>query len=219
MSIQKAITPKNEITLSDVTDLMSTRPIVQAIKKTNLDYTPTDKEKLDQILNHPELLARVIGLIVKNKTDQEISKIMGITPYSVGLIRDNEFVKEVNKAVFDEGKETLKTLAATNVDKAMNTLSTLADVDGGASDKVKYMAAMGIVNTLIKLSDNNGKVPKGDIGTVNITQINQNVTPDAQEAYERVMRDMPSIIPVAQNIYGGGDTGGESNNRQKKGSR
>lgn len=216
MSTKKEMTKSNAITLSDITDLMSVRPIVQAIKKQNLSYTPTDREKLDQILEHPELLAKVVGLIIAKKTDDEISKIMGITPYSVGLIRDNEFVKEVNASVFSNGMEALKTQSALSANRAMETLSALADKDSDASDKVKYMSAMGIVNTLIKLDENEfkkvNKAPKTP-NTVNITQVNQTITADAQEAYNRAMRDMASILPVAQNIYKGGDASGEGNNK------
>ena len=73
------------------------------------------------------------------------------------------------------------------------------------ADKTRYMASTAVINTVLKL---NGEFKSNSSPqTVNVTQINNNIQPDAKEAYERAIRDMGSIIPVAENIYGGEDNG------------
>ena len=62
----------NLLSMDDVNNIVSSSAIVRAMKKIDVTLEPTDKEKLDEILEHPELLARAVGMIITGKTDKEI---------------------------------------------------------------------------------------------------------------------------------------------------
>lgn len=201
-SKKKDIIPSSptKITLDELSDIMNMGAVVKAMKTVDLKYEPTDKEKLEEVMSHPELLARAVGMIVNNKTDKEIAKVLDLTPMSVGYIRNNEFVKELCVQCFNESIDRIKNGLSSISDSAIASLAMLVDTDNKVSEKVRYMASMGILNTMLKLSGDLKDGPNKVEQKVNITQIN-NIKPEAQEAYNRIMRDMESIIPVAQTIY------------------
>lgn len=191
---------RKTMTLDELSEVMSMGAVVKAMKTVDLTYEPTDKEKLEEVMTHPELLARAVGLIVNNKTDKEIARVLDLTPVAVGYIRNNEFVKELCRQCFNESIDRIKNGLSNISDSAIASLAMLVDTNNKVSEKVRYMASMGILNTMLKLSGDLQDGPKKVEQKVNITQIN-NIKPEAQEAYERIMRDMGSIIPVAQTIY------------------
>lgn len=209
MSSKKLPLPGNSLTMDDITNVISSSAVVRAMQKVDLNYEPTDKEKLDEIMTHPELLARAVGMIVNGRTDKEMGEVLGLQPFTVGFIRENEFVKVLCEECFKESMDKIK-LGLNNItDNALGTLASLVDKDSTASEKVKYMAATTILQTVLKL---NGELKdgKGAKANINVTQINNNAIPaNAQEAYNIAMRDMASIIPVAKNIYGD-DTDGSN---------
>lgn len=191
--------------MDDITQVVSASAIVRAMRKVNVDYEPTDKEKLDEILTHPELLARAVGMIVTGKTDKEIGAVLGIKPFTVGFVRENEFVRALCDECFKDSVDTIKGRLSKITDNALLALGNLVDPTKNVSDKIRYMASTSVINTVLKL---NGELKERENKTtnVNVTQINNNSVPaDAQEAYNRAMRDMGSILPVAQNIYGESD--------------
>lgn len=191
--------------MDDITQVVSASAIVRAMRKVNVDYEPTDKEKLDEILTHPELLARAVGMIVTGKTDKEIGAVLGIKPFTVGFVRENEFVRALCDECFKDSVDTIKGRLSKITDNALLALGNLVDPTKNVSDKIRYMASTSVINTVLKL---NGELKDRENKTtnVNVTQINNNSVPaDAQEAYNRAMRDMGSILPVAQNIYGESD--------------
>lgn len=202
MSSKKLPLPGNSLTMDDITNVISSSAVVRAMQKVDLNYEPTDKEKLDEIMTHPELLARAVGMIVNGRTDKEMGEVLGLQPFTVGFIRENEFVKVLCEECFKESMDKIK-LGLNNItDNALGTLASLVDKDSTASEKVKYMAATTILQTVLKL---NGELKdnKGAKANINVTQINNNSIPaSAQEAYNVAIRDMASIIPVAKNIYG-----------------
>lgn len=195
----------NNISMDDITSVISSSAVVRAMKRVNLDYQPTDKEKLDSILEHPELLARAVGMIVNNKTDTEIAKAMDIQPFTVGFIRENEFVRALCDECFKESIDNIKNGLSKTTMNAVTSLSNLVDPEKDVSEKVRYMASTAVINTVLKL---NGELKDGGgkNTTVNQIQINNNIPADAKEAYDRAIRDMQSIIPVAQTVFenGGG---------------
>lgn len=205
MSTNNLPLPGNSsITLDDITDVVSASSVIRAMQKVNMDYEPSDKEKLDEIMTHPELLARAVGLIINNKTDKEISEVFDIKPFTVGFIRENEFVRILCEECFKESVDKIKNGLSKIAQDSVGALGALVNPDNDVADKTRYLAANAIINTMLKLNGefkDDSKNPKA----VNITQIN-NIQPNAQEAYDRAIRDMDSIIPVAKNIYGG-DTG------------
>lgn len=191
--------------MDDITQVVSASAIVRAMRKVNVDYEPTDKEKLDEILTHPELLARAVGMIVTGKTDKEIGAVLGIKPFTVGFVRENEFVRALCDECFKDSVDTIKGRLSKITNNALLALGNLVDPTKNVSDKIRYMASTSVINTVLKL---NGELKERENKTtnVNVTQINNNSVPaDAQEAYNRAMRDMGSILPVAQNIYGESD--------------
>ena len=76
MSRSKLPLPGNTLTMDEITQVISSSAVVRAMQKVNLNYEPTDKEKLDEIMTHPELLARAVGMIVNSKTDKEIGEVI-----------------------------------------------------------------------------------------------------------------------------------------------
>lgn len=205
MSSNKLPLPGNTLSMDDITQVVSASAIVRAMRKVNVDYEPTDKEKLDEILTHPELLARAVGMIVTGKTDKEIGAVLGIKPFTVGFVRENEFVRALCDECFKDSVDTIKGRLSKITDNALLALGNLVDPTKNVSDKIRYMASTSVINTVLKL---NGELKERENKTtnVNVTQINNNsVSADAQEAYNRAMRDMGSILPVAQNIYGESD--------------
>lgn len=205
MSSNKLPLPGNTLSMDDITQVVSASAIVRAMRKVNVDYEPTDKEKLDEILTHPELLARAVGMIVTGKTDKEIGAVLGIKPFTVGFVRENEFVRALCDECFKDSVDTIKGRLSKITDNALLALGNLVDPTKNVSDKIRYMASTSVINTVLKL---NGELKDRENKTtnVNVTQINNNSVPaDAQEAYNRAMRDMGSILPVAQNIYGESD--------------
>lgn len=194
------------LTLDDITQVVSSSAIIRAMQKVDMNYEPSEKEKLDEILSHPELLARAVGLIINGATDKDIAKVLDIKPFTVGYIRENEFVRILCDECFKDNIAKLKNGLSTLVDRAVVTFNDLLDPESHVTDKTRYMAANALVNTLLRL---NGefKAEQNKLSALNITQINNNVQPDAKEAYERALRDMESIMPVANNIYGGDDSG------------
>lgn len=205
MSSNKLPLPGNTLSMDDITQVVSASAIVRAMRKVNVDYEPTDKEKLDEILTHPELLARAVGMIVTGKTDKEIGAVLGIKPFTVGFVRENEFVRALCDECFKDSVDTIKGRLSKITDNALLALGNLVDPTKNVSDKIRYMASTSVINTVLKL---NGELKERENKTtnVNVTQINNNSVPaDAQEAYNRAMRDMGSILPVAQNIYGESD--------------
>ena len=205
MSRRNLPLPGNNLTLDDVTQVVSSSAIVRAMQKVNMDYEPSDKEKLDEVLTHPELLARAVGMIVSNKTDKEIAEVLDIKPFTVGFIRENEFVRILCDECFQESINNVKNGLSKITMNAIQSLANLVDPEKDVADKTRYMASTAVINTVLKL---NGEFKSNSSPqTVNVTQINNNIQPDAKEAYERAVRDMSSIIPVAENIYGGEDNG------------
>ena len=192
--------------MDEVTKVISSSAVVRAMQKVNLAYEPTDKEKLDEILTHPELLARAVGMIVSNKTDKEIGEAMGVKPFTVGFIRENEFVRALCDEVFKDSIDNIKQGLSKTTMNAVTSLSSLVDPDNQVGEKVRYMASTAVINTVLKLAGETGTSSDKNKTTVNNIQVN-NITPDAQEAYNRAMRDMESIIPVAKNMYGDGEDG------------
>ena len=194
--------------MDEITRVVSSSAVVRAMQKVNLDYEPSDKEKLDEVMTHPELLARAVGMIVSNKTDAEIGSVLGLKPFTVGFIRENEFVRTVCEECFKESINDIKNGLSKTTMNAITSLSGLVDPSNDVSDKVRYMASTAIINTVLKL---NGEIKDGKKTTVNnITQINNNIQPDAKEAYDRAVRDMSSILPVAEHMYGEAEPDQES---------
>lgn len=194
--------------MDEVTRVISSSAVVRAMQRVNLDYEPTDKEKLDEVMTHPELLARAVGMIVSNKTDKEIGEVLGIKPFTVGFIRENEFVKVLCEECFKDSIDNIKNGLSKTTMNAITSLSNLVDPERDVSDKIRYMASTAVINTVLKLNGEFKDAGKNNT-TVNQIQINNNVPADAKEAYERAMRDMQSILPVAQNIYESGDKDGK----------
>lgn len=189
--------------MDEITQVISSSAVVRAMQKVNLNYEPTDKEKLDEIMTHPELLARAVGMIVNSKTDKEIGEVLGISPFAVGFIRENEFVRTLCDECFKESINDIKHGLTKLTSDALTSLSSLVDPEKDVGDKIRYMASTAIINTILKM---NGELQEGKKApNINVTQINNTIPPDAQEAYNRAMRDMASILPVAQNIYGDDD--------------
>lgn len=206
MSTNKLPLPGNTLTMDDITDVISSSAVVRAMQKVNMDYEPAEKEKLDEIMTHPELLARVTGLIVTGKTDKEIAKVMDIKPFTVGFIRENEFVKALCAECFQDSVDRVKNGLSKITGDAITSLQSLVDPEKEVSEKVRYMAASTILQTVLKINGELNK-PKDKTPQINnITQIN-NIQPVAKEAYDRAIRDMQSIIPVAKTIYEGEDNG------------
>lgn len=194
--------------MDEVTRVISSSAVVRAMQRVNLDYEPTDKEKLDEVMTHPELLARAVGMIVSNKTDKEIGEVLGIKPFTVGFIRENEFVKVLCEECFKDSIDNIKNGLSKTTMNAITSLSNLVDPERDVSDKIRYMASTAVINTVLKLNGEFKDAGKNNT-TVNQIQINNNIPADAKEAYERAMRDMQSILPVAQNIYESGDKDGK----------
>lgn len=189
--------------MDEITQVISSSAVVRAMQKVNLNYEPTDKEKLDEIMTHPELLARAVGMIVNSKTDKEIGEVLGVSPFAVGFIRENEFVRTLCDECFKESINDIKHGLTKLTTDALTSLSGLVDPEKDVGDKIRYMASTAIINTILKM---NGELQEGKKApNINVTQINNTIPPDAQEAYNRAMRDMASILPVAQNIYGDDD--------------
>lgn len=209
MSTRNVPLPGNNLSLDDITQVVSSSAIVRAMQKVNMDYEPSDKEKLDEILTHPELLARAVGMIVNNKTDKEIAAILDIKPFTVGFIRENEFVRILCEECFQDSINNVKNGLSKITMNAVQSLANLVDPEKDVADKTRYMASTAVINTVLKL---NGEFKSNSSPqTVNVTQINNNIQPDAREAYERAVRDMSSIMPVAENIYGGEEGSDEGN--------
>lgn len=203
MSRSKLPLPGNTLTMDEITQVISSSAVVRAMQKVNLNYEPTDKEKLDEVMTHPELLARAVGMIVNSKTDKEIGEVLGISPFAVGFIRENEFVRTLCDECFKESINDIKHGLTKLTSDALTSLSGLVDPEKDVGDKIRYMASTAIINTILKM---NGELQEGKKApNINVTQINNTIPPDAQEAYNRAMRDMASILPVAQNIYGDDD--------------
>lgn len=203
MSRSKLPLPGNTLTMDEITQVISSSAVVRAMQKVNLNYEPTDKEKLDEVMTHPELLARAVGMIVNSKTDKEIGEVLGVSPFAVGFIRENEFVRTLCDECFKESINDIKHGLTKLTSDALTSLSSLVDPEKDVGDKIRYMASTAIINTILKM---NGELQEGKKApNINVTQINNTIPPDAQEAYNRAMRDMASILPVAQNIYGDDD--------------
>lgn len=196
--------------MDDISKVVSSSAVVRAMQKVNLDYQPSDKEKLDEVMSHPELLARAVALIVNNKTDAEIGEVLGLKPFTVGFIRENEFVRILCDECFKESLDKIKNGLNKTTMNAITSLSNLVDPDKDVSEKTRYLASTAIIQTVMKLNGITKDGAKEKNTTVNQIQINNNIPPDAKEAYERAMRDMASILPVAKNIYGDDNDGQET---------
>ena len=148
-------------------------------------------------------------MIVNNKTDKEIADILDIKPFTVGFIRENEFVRILCEECFQDSINNVKNGLSKITMNAVQSLANLVDPEKDVADKTRYMASTAVINTVLKL---NGEFKSNSSPqTVNVTQINNNIQPDAREAYERAVRDMSSIMPVAENIYGGEEGSDEGN--------
>lgn len=189
----------NMLSMEDISNIVSSSAIIRAMSKIDVTVEPTDKEKLDQILDHPELLARAVGMILTGKTDAEIGKEFGITKVSVGFIRENQFVKALCEECFQDTIQDIKMGLAYNSKNAITSLAMLADPGNKVGEKVRYMAAMGILNTLLKVGGELDAAPKKVTNNLNVTNNVQNGA--AKEAYERAVKDIASIMPVADNMY------------------
>lgn len=193
----------NTLSMDDITNIISSDVILRAMRKVDLDYEPTDKEKLEEIMEHPELLARAVGMILTGKTDKEIAEVYDIKPFSVGFIRENEFVKALCEECFDSTIQNVKLGLADTANNSVASLRMLTDPNNKVSEKVRYMASMGVLNTLLKMGGQFKTDPSTVNNTLNVTTVQSS---NAKEAYERALQDMQSIIPVADNIYD--NTGG-----------
>ena len=187
------------LSMDEISNIVSSSAIVRAMSKVDVTLEPTDKEKLDQILDHPELLARAVGMIITGKTDAEISKEFGVTKVSVGLIRENKFVRVLCEECFQDTIQDIKMGLAYNSKNAITSLAMLADPGNKVGDKVRYMAAMGILNTMLKVGGELKDAPKKVTNNLNVTNNVQNGA--AKEAYDRAVKDIASIMPVADNMY------------------
>lgn len=189
----------NLLSMDDVNNIVSSSAIVRAMKKIDVTLEPTDKEKLDEILEHPELLARAVGMIITGKTDKEIGLEFGITKVSVGFIRENQFVRALCEECFQDTIQDIKMGLAYNSKNAITSLAMLADPGNKVGEKVRYMASMGILNTLLKVGGEIDTSTKKITNNLNVTNnVQQGV---AKEAYERAVKDIASILPVADNMY------------------
>lgn len=202
MSIKKKentpVSESNSLSMDDVASVISSAAIVRAMQKVDLDYEPTDKEKLDDIIAHPELLARAVGMIVGNRTDAEIAKVFGIKPFTVGFIRENEFVKALCEECFKESIDTIKRGLSDSTRNAIFALQELVNPNNNVTEKVRYLASTAIMQTVLKM---NKEISDGGSNTtVNVMQVNNQIPPDASEAYKRAIRDMASIKPVIDTI-------------------
>lgn len=202
MSIKKKentpVSASNSLSMDDVASVISSAAIVRAMQKVDLDYEPTDKEKLDDIIAHPELLARAVGMIVGNRTDAEIAKVFGIKPFTVGFIRENEFVKALCEECFKESIDTIKRGLSDSTRNAIFALQELVNPNNNVTEKVRYLASTAIMQTVLKM---NKEISDGGSNTtVNVMQVNNQIPPDASEAYKRAIRDMASIKPVIDTI-------------------
>ena len=202
MSIKKKentpVSESNSLSMDDVASVIRSAAIVRAMQKVDLDYEPTDKEKLDDIIAHPELLARAVGMIVGNRTDAEIAKVFGIKPFTVGFIRENEFVKALCEECFKESIDTIKRGLSDSTRNAIFALQELVNPNNNVTEKVRYLASTAIMQTVLKM---NKEISDGGSNTtVNVMQVNNQIPPDASEAYKRAIRDMASIKPVIDTI-------------------
>ena len=108
--------------------------------------------------------------------------------------------------------ETVKSGLRQTAINAVSTLSRFVDPEEnhGIHPKLQLEAAQTIVNTVFKMQGvlNDGETKKNVV--TNITQVNTQATETGQEVFERVTKDISSIIPVATNIYneGNGETYG-----------
>lgn len=192
------VSASNSLSMDDVASVISSAAIVRAMQKVDLDYEPTDKEKLDDIIAHPELLARAVGMIVGNRTDAEIAKVFGIKPFTVGFIRENEFVKALCEECFKESIDTIKRGLSDSTRNAIFALQELVNPNNNVTEKVRYLASTAIMQTVLKM---NKEISDGGSNTtVNVMQVNNQIPPDASEAYKRAIRDMASIKPVIDTI-------------------
>ena len=177
MSRSKLPLPGNTLTMDEITQVISSSAVVRAMQKVNLNYEPTDKEKLDEIMTHPELLARAVGMIVNSKTDKEIGEVLGISPFAVGFIRENEFVRTLCDECFKESINDIKHGLTKLTSDALTSLSSLVDPEKDVGDKIRYMASTAIINTILKM---NGELQEGKKApNINVTQINNTIPPDA----------------------------------------
>ena len=56
--------PNNVISIGEYEDMISSSAILKAMQKCDISEDPTDTEKLQEVFNTPELMARAISLIV-----------------------------------------------------------------------------------------------------------------------------------------------------------
>lgn len=204
---EKSLLPGNTLSMLEFEDKISATAVLRAMKKVNLEYESTEKEKLEQIYNSPELLSKAITLIVTGATDKELAKKLDITPFSAAIIRDNEFVKALKAELIEEQATVVKDGLRGIASDAVTSLARLVDPTRKVNDKVRHDAAKTVIQYVIQTNKDN-PIKKDIENIVNNIQINNNVPEDAREAYNRVMNDLASIIPVANNIY---DTEGEEN--------
>lgn len=59
--------PKGAISLGEYDDMISSSAILKAMQKCDISDDPTDAEKLREVFNTPELMARAISLIVSRQ--------------------------------------------------------------------------------------------------------------------------------------------------------
>lgn len=64
VDVIKNSVPSNVISIGEYEDMISSSAILKAMQKCDISEDPTDTEKLQEVFNTPELMARAISLIV-----------------------------------------------------------------------------------------------------------------------------------------------------------
>ena len=210
--MSSSLLPGNMLSMEELADKVSASAVLRAMQKVNLEYEPTEREKLEEVFTHPELLSRAIGLIATGSTDKEVGGVLGLSPFSVAIIRENEFVRAICDEVAVDNIERMKQGIRSLADNAISSLNTILAPESRASDKTKVAAATQVLKMALSMD---GMISSKTVGAQHNTQNNVNVTNvisrESQEAYERVMKDLENITPVAQTLYNqlGGEANGE----------
>lgn len=105
--------------------------------------------------------------------------------------------------MINEYMETVKTGLRNTTINAVSTLSKFVDPEEnrGIHPKLQLEAAKTIVNTVFKMQGilTDGKEEKKV--TNNIMQVNTQASEAGQEVFNRVVKDISSITPVATTVY------------------
>ena len=64
VDVIKNSVPSNVISIGEYEDMIRSSAILKAMQKCDISEDPTDTEKLQEVFNTPELMARAISLIV-----------------------------------------------------------------------------------------------------------------------------------------------------------